>query len=142
VMDPNGVVTRDIHTFNPDNIDDWARWWLFLFGPPYAYSSDGDWSALGTWDDGETWDSVSDSWDGVEVWTEAGITWDDGGTWDTTLTIAQVEDLRIVPKNFDNAHTTGTVVVLNADLELWDYPEGTWDEAGNWSDYGPLTLSV
>jgi hypothetical protein len=145
VMQPDGTTVRDIYAWDPDLTPElWAKWWLFhIIDDPTIYTSDGDWSALGYWDEGEIWDSVPGAtWDGIETWTDFGITWDDGGTWDTSLTIAEVENLRVVPKDRENAHTFGSVVLLNDETELWNYPPGTWDDPGNWPGYSALILSV
>lgn len=116
-MDANGVVaTRDDITWTPDtNAVRWARWWLFYYWPTEILSD-------GVWDDPGTWS--------------------DGGVWDSDLTAEEVTDLRLVPREWNAAHAMGNVVLLSGDLELWDYPDGTWDESGLWAEYGPAQLAI
>lgn len=116
-IDANGVVaTRDNIAWVPDgNAAQWARWWLFYYWPDEILS-DGLWSDAGTWDD--------------------------GGVWDSDLTTQQVEEIRLVPREWNAAHALGNVVLLSGDLELWDYPDGTWDDPGLWTEYGPAQLSA
>lgn len=125
----NGTVARDAITWLPDGIpsvwddpgfwdDDgvwdadsvrWAYWWLFYHWPT-AVADDGTWDTVGFWND--------------------------GGTWDSTLTPDQVTELRVVPADWNAAHTRGTIVLLSPGAELWDYPTGTWDEPGGTWDSG------
>jgi hypothetical protein len=100
----DGSVTRSEISFEPDDRPDlWSRWWLYYHWPT-AVAADG-------------------------VWSDPGV-WSDGGVWDSSLTVAEVEDLKLIPTEWNAAHTTGTLVVLSPDAELWDYPVGTWDEPG------------
>lgn len=92
-----------------------ARWWLFFFWP--------------------------DGVDADGVWDDAG-TWSDDGVWDSDLTIAEVENIRAIPHEWNNARCFGEVVLLSGDRELWDYPVGTWDDPGDWEDFGPARLAV
>jgi hypothetical protein len=93
--------------YDPDS-EHWARWWLYIEWP----------STLET--------------DGV--WDDPGF-WDDGGVWDSNLTVAEVESIRLVPTEWNNAHSKGEVVVYNLTPdELWDDPVELWDDPGLWSD--------
>lgn len=92
-----------------------ARWWLF-----YAWPD-------GVGDDG--------------IWDDTG-TWSDGGVWDSDLTPDDVENIRAIPTEWNNARCFGEVVLLSGDRELWDYPIGTWDDPGDWEDFGPARLAV
>jgi hypothetical protein len=116
-MDVAGAVsTRDDYSWTPDtDTARWARWWLFYYWPTEILS------------------------DGI--WDDAG-TWSDGGVWDSDLTAANVSDLRLVPREWNAGHAMGIVVLLSGDLELWDYPAGTWDDSGLWTDRGPAQLAI
>jgi hypothetical protein len=116
-MDANGVVTRgDFDTSTWDDLpEQWARWWLF-YDWPDDVGSDG-------------------------VWDDPGV-WDDDGLWDSDLTVADAYDLRLVPTEWNAARSLGTVVLLSGDIELWDFPIGTWDDPGVWEDRAPATFAV
>lgn len=110
------VATRDDYTWTPDtNTTRWARWWLF-YRWPTSLTGDG-------------------------IWSDAG-TWSDGGVWDSNLTEQEVADVRLVPHEWNTAHALGVVVLLYGDLELWDYPAGTWADAGLWTSTGPAQISI
>lgn len=110
-MDVDGNVTRDTVEWLPDaDAEHWARWWLFYFWPDPIGDD-------GVWDDPGEWDPDPD-----EIIPP--------GVWDSELTLAEVEALRLVPREWNAAHPFGTVVLLSPGTELWDYPEGTWDEPG------------
>lgn len=117
-MDTAGVVTRDDITWSPDlNTAKWARWWMFYHWPDPVVS-DGIWSDPGTWSD--------------------------GGVWDSELTVEEVEELRLVPTEWNAAHPFGTLVLMNDGVELWDYPPGVWSDPGDWLDTtdGPVQLGI
>jgi hypothetical protein len=116
-MDADGVVaTRDAIVWTPDtDTARWARWWLFYEWPDEILA------------------------DGL--WGDAG-TWSDGGVWDSDLTAEDVEDMRLVPREWNAGHALGKVVLLSGDLELWDYPDGTWGDPGLWTETGPAQLSI
>jgi hypothetical protein len=115
-MDAAGVVTMDDIVWVPDdNAAKWARWWLFYEWP----------TPIG--DDG--------------LWGDAG-TYGDGGVWGSDLTYAEVVDLRAVPREWNNAHSIGRLVLLPPDAELWGMPEGTWGDPGLWGDAAPVQLGI
>lgn len=62
-----------------------GRWWLFYHWPTAIPDDD-------TWDDAGTWD--------------------DGGVWDSSLSPEEVADLRLVPSEWGNGHSRGTLVLL------------------------------
>jgi hypothetical protein len=115
-MDTAGVITQDTVTWDFDlEPEKWARWTLFYeWSTPI--SGDGIWSDLGTYDD--------------------------GGVWDSDLTVLEVADIRLVPTQWNAAHCDGKVFLLTDDHELWDYPTGTWGDAGDWEDYPPASLCL
>jgi hypothetical protein len=115
-MDSAGVVTVDDVPFNIDAMPaKWARFWLF-YEWPASVGNDGEWGDVGTWDD--------------------------GGTWDTTLTVQDVADIRLVPREWTAAHAQGQVVLTSDGAELWDYPEGTWSDPGVWETDGPAVIGL
>lgn len=75
----------------PGDPAQWARWWLYFEWP----------------------DSLGD--DGV--WSDPG-TWDDGGVWDCGLTSAEVRDIRLVPREWNNAHAIGFIVLQGYDRTI------------------------
>lgn len=102
----DGTINRSTtSTFTPDNRPDlWARWWLYLEWPTPVTGSD-------------TWGS--------------GGTWGDGGVWGSDLTADEVQDLRHIPIEWNAAHCTGTLQLLNG--EVWGAPpDGTWGDPGVW----------
>lgn len=115
-MDVDGVVTRDDIVWSPDaNTAKWARWWLFYEWP----------TPIG--DDG--------------LWGDAG-TYGDGGVWGSDLTVAEVTDLRAVPREWNAAHAIGRLVLIPAGAELWGNPEGLWGDAGVWGGAAPVQLGI
>lgn len=87
-MATNGTITGS--TLSP-TVGDWARWWLY-FQWPYGVTPDGLWSSPGTWSD--------------------------GGVWDSSLTPEEVEDIRNVPREWNAAHTTGMIVLIDPTSDM------------------------
>jgi hypothetical protein len=111
----DGTITRDTVAWLPDDdAEHWARWWL-VFSWPDAIAGDGFWDGPGEWDP-----------DPEEVQPL--------GVWDSDLSLQDVIDLRVVPREWNAAHALGYLVLLAPGTELWDYPEGIWDEGGLWGD--------
>jgi hypothetical protein len=103
-----GAITRQDIAWSPaGDPAQWAHWWLFFFWPD-AVSTDG-------------------------IWTDPG-TWSDGGVWDSDLTPAEVESIRLVPAEWNAQHCKGTIVLVDEDTELWDFPAGLWSDPGTWGD--------
>jgi hypothetical protein len=114
-MAPNGEITRDTIAWSPDTRTDlWSRFWLVLFWPtPIA-------------DDG--------------IWADPAV-WNDGGTWDSELSVEEVDDFRGVPRDWSAEHIPYvTIVLLTGGADLWDYPGGTWDDPGTWTEQRPIQL--
>lgn len=89
--------------------DDWWSRMYVVIGPQTRWQDDG------TWDD-----------EGV---------WDDGGTWDSTAFLFEIEAAKRIVRDWKAGHEyVPAIFVLTADAELWDYPEGTWDDPGFWMD--------
>lgn len=56
-----------------------------------------------------------------------------------TLSAEDIEDLTIIPKEWNAAHCQGVVIILPSDGELWGYPTGRlWGESGTWGHH-PIT---
>lgn len=124
-LDIDGNITRGTIDWMPDyDAARWSRWWLF-FAWPTAIGDDGTWADAGEWDPSE--DFVA-------------------GVWDSDLTVADAEDIRLVPKDWIAAHCFGAVVLVGPGMALWDFPPGIWDEPdAEWSDSypgGTATLDV
>jgi hypothetical protein len=86
MMSAAGEITYDEIVWDPDDVPEkWARWWLF-YEWPNVVAEDGTWDSPGTWDD--------------------------GGVWDSSLTAAEIADLRAVPREWNAAHPYGTLVLL------------------------------
>lgn len=93
-----GVITRStvdtsLYDAAPQK---WARWYLF-FHWPTTPPTDGLWGDPGTWDD--------------------------GGVWDSGLTPQEITDLKLVPSEWGNAHSRGTIVLLAPGDGPEDYTE-------------------
>ena len=72
-----------------------------------------------------------------------GRTWGDGQVWGSSLTPAEVTDLRLVPREWNAAHCFGEIVLLTDDVQLWGYPQSEWGEPGaEWGGELPVRLSV
>lgn len=55
----------------------------------------------------------------------------------TPPTDAEVAELRLVPRQWNAAHPNGTIVLMPADAELWNWPPGhVWNESGTWNTSG------
>jgi hypothetical protein len=91
----------------------WPRWWLWYNWPTVVHS-DGIWSDPGAWSD--------------------------GGVWDSDLSADDVADIRLVPTAWNAAHCTGQVVLISPGAELWDYPDGLWNEGGVWGGDGNVAI--
>lgn len=106
----DGTVVRDAVSFDTGlGPDDWAHWWLVY-----------------------EWPTVIDD-DGL--WDDPGF-YGDGGVWDSTLTLADVTDFRLIPTEWNNAYCKGHLVVLSPGEALWDVPIELWDASltNTWDD--------
>lgn len=105
--DPDsGVITRTHTNWTPGGDPaQIAHWWLFYYWPT-TISSDGIWSDPGTWGD--------------------------GGVWDSSLTVEEATEIRLVPTEWNSARCRGTVILLSPGIELWDFPAGVWSDPGVW----------
>jgi len=83
----------------------WPRWWL-IYDWPDAVVTDG-------------------------LWGDPGV-WGDGYVWGAQLTAAQVADLRLIPEEWNAAHTNGTLVLRSGSGDLWGWPGGAWGDPGVW----------
>lgn len=96
----------------------WARWWL-IYDWPGSAAPDG-------------------------LWSDPGV-WDDNGTWDSDLTIAEVAEIRLVPSEWNAAHTRGFITLRLLGAPTWDVPADTWADGGVWLGGGSellLTFAV
>jgi len=60
-----------------------------------------------------------------------------------TPTTTELEDLTMIPKEWNAAHCSGRIVILPTGAELWDYPDGhTWDESGTWDTPPVYVLEI
>lgn len=117
----NGEVTMtspsDLHT------PKWAIWTLFY-----------DWP-------------VTPSPTADALWGAPGRTWGDGKVWGSSLTVEEVTDLRLIPREWNAAHCLGTectIILLTPDVQLWGFPEeNTWGMPGAvWGSATPVRLTV
>lgn len=84
-MDTDGVITRDVISWTPPAPpEQWARWWL-IYSWPSVVRSDGIWSDPGTWND--------------------------GGVWDSDISAAEVRSVRLIPREWNAAHSIGYVTL-------------------------------
>lgn len=115
-MDAAGNVTRDDPWVT--NVADWAKWTLYYFWPVTPSPA-------------------------AAYWGDVGRTWGDGKVWGSTLTVDEVVDLRIVPREWNAAHALGEIVLLTSDVKLWGYPLTTWGAPGlTWGSNPPVKLAV
>jgi hypothetical protein len=64
--------------------------------------------------------------------------------WSSTPSAAEVEDIRLVPRQWNAAHPLGWIVLMHAGVELWNWPLGhVWNESGTWNTtVPPLYIEV
>lgn len=103
-MDTAGEITMSDVSWTPDaEPEKWARWWLVYEWPtPIA---------------------------AAHVYDEVGLSYDDGSTYDSGLTVTEVYDLLVVPREWNAAHAFGHVLLLNGGA-VYDYPPETYDAPG------------
>jgi hypothetical protein len=92
VVEPSdGTVVRGDVVWTPPGgvLPRWCRWWLFYTWPE-PIESDGIWSDPGTWDD--------------------------GGVWDTNMSADLVRDIRVVPREWNAAHSIGYINLDSTDV--------------------------
>jgi hypothetical protein len=112
----DGSITRSDAVWTPEgNPAQWARWWLF-YDWPAAVVDEGAWGDPGNWGD--------------------------GGTWGTSLTVGEVEDLRVVPRQWNAGHIIkGRIVLSEGGTELWGDP-GAWGDPGWWGPENYAAIDV
>jgi hypothetical protein len=100
-------------------VEQWARWTLFYSWPVTPSPS-------------------------VVHWGDVGRTWGDGKVWGSSLTVSEVTDLRLIPREWIAAHAIGEIVLLTPDVLLWGYPDSNeWGGPGlTWGSEQPVRLSV
>ncbi len=55
----------------------------------------------------------------------------------TPPTDAELQDLRLIPRQWNAAHPLGYIVLFPGDAELWNWPTGhLWNETGVWNTTG------
>jgi hypothetical protein len=55
----------------------------------------------------------------------------------TPPTDAELAEIRLIPRQWNAAHPLGTIVLISATGELWNWPLGhTWNESGTWNTSG------
>jgi hypothetical protein len=115
-MDLDGNVVRSDVSWLPDAASNrWARWWLF-YDWPASVVDEGAWGDLGNWGD--------------------------GGTWGTSLTVEEVEDIRVVPRQWNAGHIIkGRIVLSEGTTELWGAP-GDWGDPGWWGPENYAAIDV
>lgn len=111
-----GDITESVGSQWDADLARWARWWL-LFAWPVPIGPDG-------------------------IWSDPGV-WDDGGVWDANLNSSDVENIRLVPREWNAEHPIGHVTLYNGG-ELWDLPAGLWSDPGVWGGAGitEVTLTI
>jgi hypothetical protein len=116
-MDVAGAIVRDEAPWSPDaRPEQWARWWLF-YTLPTAAPDHGAWN------------------DAARKWGDA------SSVWDFEITPTEVTDYRLVPREWNAAHCTGSVVLSYADAETWN-ADGPWDATGKWNTATTITIPI
>jgi hypothetical protein len=116
-MDAAGTIVRSEGTFDTGlGVSEWAHWYL-IYEWPATIATDG-------------------------LWGDPGV-WGDGGVWGSELTVEEVTDLRLIPTEWNNAHSKGHLIVLSPGLALWGVPVEEWGEppGGTWGE-GTSALPV
>jgi|SRR6185295_15910160 len=113
----NGDVTRDdAWTLAAEK---WAHWTLFY-----------------------SWPAVPSP--AAVYWGDVGRTWGDGKVWGSDLTVSEVVDLRLVPREWIAGHCFGEIVLLTPDVLLWGYPtSNVWGGPGlTWGSAPAVRMAV
>jgi hypothetical protein len=66
-----------------------------------------------------------------DLWSDPG-TWGDGGLWTDLEPTETVLFLQRLIRKWKAAHSVCASLIVILSGELWDYPDGSWDEAGTW----------
>lgn len=57
----------------------------------------------------------------------------------TPPTAAELQDLKLIPRQWNAAHPIGTILLFSTGAELWNWPPGhTWNESGVWNTSGTV----
>lgn len=115
----DGTITRDYIAGWVDTSDDGAfptthpliHWKLFFYWTP-TIGNDGLWGSLGSSGD---------------------MHWGDGGLWGTDLTPQQVQNIMLVPTEWNAAHTNGFVTLL---------PPAIWADTSMWQAPGLVSIAI
>jgi hypothetical protein len=111
----DGSVTRDTTTFGDGSNAQWARWWL-IYHWPTTINIAGKWGSSGA-----KWGKNNNIW-GVDP---------------ASLSRTQVEDLRLVPTEWNAAHCQGMIILLGPDKRIWGYPLRKWGSSSDkWAGGG------
>lgn len=113
-MATDGTVSHDQSGWIFDSVapEKWARW-VLVYRWPTNLPDPGAWDSSG-----ETWNDPS-------------------STWDYNLPPEEIDDLRLIPREWNAAHCFGRILLFGPNTELWDYPaDHTWDESGQWDTSG------
>lgn len=55
-----------------------------------------------------------------------------------SLTAAQIRDLKHVPREWNDAASIGTLIVMTTDAQTWDWPDIAWDADVTWDAPGEV----
>lgn len=103
--DVDGTISASLGTWNVDDEPErWARWWLIFHWPDVL--------------------DPAPEWGG-------GTEWGDGTVWGSSLDSELVEQLRLVPYEWNAAHCLGRIRLIGPDTELWGFPVENWG-SGTW----------
>jgi hypothetical protein len=127
-VDADGVITRDAITWSADGTSLWSQIWIFFHLV-----------------DGLPGNILVDEFGNELVDEEGNVLVDEGGS----LSPAQEEEFRVIPREWSAAHILRTTIVLLwGEGRLWDYPQPipTWDDRENaghtWDGELPIVLVV
>lgn len=116
LLHTDGTITRDYIAgwagYGVDSMGRTLAQWKLFFQWPTAIGNDGLWGSVGS---------------------TGNAFWGDGGIWGVDLTAAQVQNLLLVPTEWNAAHTHGTVCLL---------PPSVWPDTSHWQDPGLVSLAV
>lgn len=111
----DGAVTVSDIAWSPDAVPArWARWWL-VFDWPTTLSS------TPAYADGNTWGAPR--------------------TWGSALTVDEVNDLRLIPREWGAAHANGRLIIAGPGTRVWGAPVRAWG-VGTWGSGPIINLSV
>jgi hypothetical protein len=113
----DGTITKDDISWPNPPAAKWARWWLIFHWPEVL--------------------------EGPGKWGESGDKWGAGGVWGSGLSRAEVDSIRLIPAEWNAAHTLGMILIMGPGVRKWGYPPRKWGTGGGkWGNGSGKTVQI